>query len=321
MSKTAKIWLTVAACLIVAGLIIFGGAMTMLDWNFGKLSTDKFETNTYDITESYADISIVTDTAGIVFMPSENEKTTVVCYEKQNEKHSVSVNGNTLKIELLNTKKWYQYIGINFGTPKITVYLPTREYGSLQIKESTGAVEIPDNFSFESIDISTSTGAVKSFASAKGDVKIKTSTGAIDVAGISAASIELSVSTGKVSADDVACDGDVLVKVSTGKSELTNITCKNLISTGSTGSVLLKNVIASEKFSIKRSTGNIKLDGFDAAQIYIETDTGNVTGTLFSSKVFVLETDTGKIDAPKSTNGGSCEIKTDTGDIKISIGQ
>ena len=319
MSKTAKIWLIVAASFIVAGLIIFGGAMTMIGWDFGKLSTGKFETNSYVIAESYTDITIATDTAGIVFVPSENEKTSVVCYEESTARHSVDVIDDVLTIKVTNTKKWYQYIGLSFGTPKITVYLPSSEYGSLSIKESTGAVDIPNSFVFEGIDITASTGAVKSSASASGYVKIKTSTGAIDVAGMSAASLDLSVSTGRVTLSNVSCSGDISVKVSTGKATLTKVTCQNLVSNGSTGSVILNKVISNGKFNIERSTGDIKLFDCDAAELFIKTDTGDVSGTLLTPKIFSAKTDTGKIDVPKSTSGGLCEVITDTGDIRISI--
>ena len=45
MSKITKIWLIIAASFVLIGCIIFGGVMTMLKWDFTKLSTDKYETN------------------------------------------------------------------------------------------------------------------------------------------------------------------------------------------------------------------------------------------------------------------------------------
>ena len=44
-----------------------------------------------------------------------------------------------------------------------------------------------------------------------------------------------------------------------------------------------------------------------------------MTGTLRSEKVFLVESDTGSIEVPKTTTGGRCEIRTDTGDIRIDI--
>ena len=321
MSKITKIWLIIAASLMLIGCIIFGGVMTMLKWDFTKLSTVKYETNNYEITENFNNISIVTDTADIVIVPSENQKTSVVCHEHKNMKHSVTAHNGKLVIEIVDARKWYEYIGINFGTPKITVYIPQGEYGALFVKSSTGNVEIPKEFKFENIDISESTGSVTNYASASENIIIKTSTGNIRVENVSAGTLDLSVSTGGIAVSDVTCEEDIKIKVSTGKTNLTNIDCKNVVSNGATGAISLKNVIAAEKFSIERSTGDVKFDGCDAAEIFVETDTGDVRGSLLTDKIFIIQTDTGNVDVPKTATGGKCEITTDTGDINISIKQ
>ncbi len=280
MSKGAKIWLIIAFSLVLLGCIIFGSVMTMFKWDFTKLSTVKYETNNYDINENYKDISIETDTADIVFMPTEGLKTSVACREQKNMKHSVAVKDDTLVIEVVDTRKWYEYIGINFGATEITVYIPQGEYGRLSVNGSTGNISVEH---------------------------------------ISADVLDLSVSTGRITVSDANCRGDVKINVSTGKTNLTDVKCKNLTSSGSTGDISLKNVIAAETFSIERSTGDIKLDGCDAAEIFIETNTGDVRGTLLSEKVFITDTDTGSIKVPNSVTGGRCEITTDTGNIKIDV--
>ncbi|MBQ2675879.1 MAG: DUF4097 family beta strand repeat protein [Clostridia bacterium] len=318
MSRKTKIWLITAASFILLGCIIFGGAMTVLKWDFTKLSTVKYETNRYEIDESYKNISIVTDTADVVFMPSEGLMTSVVCYEFKNAKHSVEVKDDTLVVRVADTRKWYEHIGIYFGSPKVTVYIPQGEYGELLIKGDTGSVEIPEFLKFKSIDVSESTGSVTNYASASEDIKIKTSTGAVCVENVSANSLDLCVSTGKVTVFSVTC-GDVKVNVSTGKTEFTDIKCKNVVSGGSTGDILLKNVIAAQTLSVVRSTGDVKLEGCDAADMSLKTSTGSVKGSLLSDKVFITQTDTGSIDVPKTATGGKCEINTDTGDIKISV--
>ena len=321
MSKAAKIWLITAASLVLIGCIIFGGVMSMLKWDFTKLSTSRYETNNYEINKNYSNISIITDTADIVFVFSDDKQCSVECYERENAKHSVTVKDGTLVIAVDYSGKWYENIGINFGTPKITVYIPQGEYGGLSVKSSTGDVEIPKGLNFTSIDISENTGDVTCYASALEDIKIKTTTGDILVKDVSSSLLDLSVSTGKVTVSDVRCEGDVKVRVSTGKANLADISCKNLISSGNTGDISLRNVIASEKISIKRSTGDVKFDDSDAAEIFVQTDTGNVTGTLLSEKVFIAKTDTGRVNVPNSISGGRCEIITDTGDIKINIKQ
>lgn len=319
MSRITKIWLIIATAFVLVGCVIVGSVMTVLEWDLSKLSTIKYGTSEHMIHEAYRDIAIETTTADIQFVPSENGKASVVCYEPENMKHSVAVEDGTLVIRVVDTRKWHEHIDIHIGTPKVTIYLPQSGYGMLSVKASTGNVELPQVFEFENIDISLSTGAVKCMASASGNIKIRSTTGAIRVENVSAGSLDLSASTGMVKVSKVTCDEDVTVRVTTGKTDLTDIRCRNVISTGDTGDVFLKDVIATEKFSIDRSTGDVEFEGSDAAEIFVETETGDVTGTLLSEKVFMTNTDTGDIDVPKTMTGGRCEITTDTGDIEIDI--
>ena len=319
MKKATMVWLIVAASLVLAGLLTVTCGLAAAQWDFSLLSSTKLETNTHEITEVYQNISVATDTADVVFIPCEGEKTSVVCHEAVKETHRVEVRDGTLFIELVDTRKWYDYIniGINFDSPKITVSLPEGAYGTLTLKGSTSDVNIPDAFSFKSMDIAVSTGDVTCAASVTGAMRIKASTGDIKVGDLSAGELSMSVSTGMITASDLTIEGDMTVSVSTGKSYLTNVTCKNITSTGNTGDMTLTNVVVAEKISVKRSTGDVKFDRCDAAELVIETDTGDVTGTLLSEKVFMYKTDTGDVDLPDSVSGGTCKITTDTGDIRI----
>ena len=314
----AKAWLIAAIVLIIVGAMIFGGVMNMLNWDFSKLSTAKFETNAYEISDGYKDILIDTSEANIELVPSEGTKTLVVCKEKQNAKHSVRAENGALVIELVDTRKWYEHISfISFKAPKITVCLPESEYGRLSVKSSTGDVNIPSDFAFDSIDISLSTGDVINSAAAE-SVRIKTSTGSITAKEQSARTLVLETTTGHINLSDSDA-GNVRINVTTGLAILESLKCESLESDGDTGDLTLRNVIASGKLAVERDTGDIRLDGCDAAEIYIETDTGSVSGTLLSDKVFFAETDTGRVNVPKTTRGGRCEITTDTGNIRIDI--
>ena len=319
MKKATKVWLFIAVSLVLIGCIIFVGVMSMFKWDFSKLSTVKYETNNYEISKEFDGISMKTDTADIIFAVSKDGKCRVDCYEEKKAKHSVSIQDGMLAIEVTNNKRWYDYIGLNFDSPKITVYLPKTEYTSLFASGKTGDIKLPDEFAFKNVDVSLSTGAVDVFADVSERIKILTTTGNIRVENISAGTLDLSVSTGKATVSGVTCKGDITVAVTTGNAYLTDIACKSVISSGSTGGISLNNVIAAEKFSINRSTGNIKFGRCDAAEIFAETSTGDVKGNLLTDKMFITKTSVGKIDVPNTTTGGKCEIKTGTGDIEIKI--
>ena len=279
MKKTV-FWLIFATVLILAGVIIFVGVMSVFDWNFSELSGNKYEENEYTYSENIININIDTITSDIEFISGDSEETKLVCYEEANVKHKVELLNGELKITAEDTRKWYHHIGINFNIPKITIYLPKSEYGNLTVNVTTGDIIIAKDFRFESIDIKTTTGDVKNYASAEGRVNIKTTTGDI---------------------------------------KLKNVNCKSLDFNGTTGDVLLENVIAEEKFTIKATTGDVNFNKCDAGEIEVKTNTGDIKGTLLSDKKFVTKVTTGKCDVPKTTEGGTCSLSTTTGDIKIKV--
>ena len=129
MSRKTKIWLITAAALVLAGCLLFAGTMAAQNWDFSKLSTVTFETNTYEIDESFSsgassdgfktdtasandptntfitntyeiggsfrDIAVATDIADVSFVPSEDGICRVECYEAENAKHTVAVEAET----------------------------------------------------------------------------------------------------------------------------------------------------------------------------------------------------------------------------------
>ena len=312
-------WMIAAAILVALGMIMFAASLAANGWDFKKLGTEKYETNTYPIGESFGDISIHADTADLIFAPADDGECRVVCHEQVKVKHAVSVQNGILTIEAVDTREWYEHINISFESPKITVYLPEKEYGVLSIRENTGDIEIPVDCAFESIDVESSTGDINACASASAGIKIKTSTGDIRVENVTAEKMELSVSTGDVTVSSASCVGDITVGVSTGYVTLNDVSCKNVSSTGSTGDILLRNTIVSGNMSIQRSTGDVKFENCDAGELTIKTSTGNVRGSLLSEKIFIARSDTGKIDVPQTTAGGKCEINTSTGNITIEL--
>ena len=71
------------------------------------LSTAKYETNTYEVSDAFDGISIDTDTADIVFAFSDNGKCRVECHEEEKAKNSVTVEEGTLTIKLLYERAGY----------------------------------------------------------------------------------------------------------------------------------------------------------------------------------------------------------------------
>ena len=319
MNKDLKMWLILAAVLTIIGCLVFVGGMTAMKWDFKMLTTVKHETNTYEINEPFTNIS-VKSSADVLFLPSVDAKVTVICYEQVNIKHAVTVSDGTLKIEADDTRKWYEYIGVNFKTPKITVYIPAGEYGELMLDCLTGNIEISKEFKFKNIDVSISTGDVTCFATSSERTSINVITGDIRVEGCSAGSYVLNAATGKTTVFNVTCD-QLYSDVNTGKVSLKNVMCNTITSIGNTGAIKLENVKSANLMKIQRTTGDIELDRCDGGEISINATTGDVKGSLLSGKIFFASSTTGKVSVPQTITGGKCEISTTTGDIKIVLAE
>ena len=319
MSKATKIWLITAASLLFVGLITFVIAMSAGGWNFGLLG-QKYNTNVYEVSEDFSKIEISGSTEDIVFAPSEDGKCSVVCYEQENIVHSVNVKDGTLTVTEKDSRKWYEHVSFfSFRSQGVKIYLPKATYESLVIKTSTSDVHIPEFLTFDSIDVSLTTGDVKCSALVTELVKIKTSTGRISLSGTSAASINLETSTGDIRLLDVQNADSISLTVSTGDVNLHNVSCKTLTTVGDTGDVEMEGVTVGVNLSITRTTGDVELEACDGGEIYIKTSTGDVEGSLLSDKTFITRTSTGKVRVPEYSIGERCEITTSTGDIEMRV--
>ncbi len=297
-----KMWVwIIATALIVLGLVLIVGVLGYHYWDFSILNTMNYQTNTHDLTQAFSDISLKTDTADVVFLPSEDESCRVVCREPEKIAHKVYVEDGTLHISIEDSRAWFEYIGINFGSSKITVYLPQSAYVGLIIQGSTGDIKITDEWNFRDVDLSVSTGVVHT-------------------KGFSAESVTVKVSTGRIIMQSVACEKDISVNVSTGNAQLKDVSCRKIVSDGSTGRISMTEVIVQESLNIVRTTGDVYLEDCDASELSIQTTTGNVKGSLLTDKIFFTKTSTGRIKVPRSITGGPCHIKTSTGNIDFEFG-
>ena len=118
-------------------------------------------------------------------------------------------------------KKWYEHIGINFKTPSITVYLPKTEYDSLLIDESTGDIEMPQGFTFESVDVSLSTGDVRFDGSDAAELFVKTNTGDVTGTLLSQKVFIANTDTGNVKVPSSITGGRCEITTCTGNIKIT----------------------------------------------------------------------------------------------------
>lgn len=329
MSKSIRICIIAVCALLAAGLVAFL-IVTALGSCSGSGAAN-YQTNIHTITEDFSDISIKTTTANVVFVYSPEEAGVevggsdggkvvsgkVVCYEEEKAKHFVRVENGALVIELQDERAWYEQVGFNFETPKITVYLPKNEYSALKIAASTGSVEVGEKFKFSSADIALTTGSVKLLSEVSGNAKIASTTGNILVESKSCAGLELAATTGNITAGGVSVSGGVSLSLTTGKAELSDISCGSFSASGKTGNMRLSNVTADGKLSAELTTGGLVLTDISVGEAELKTSTGEISVTNAKIGGGVSSTvTTGKATFSGVSCGGFSSVGT-TGSIKL----
>ncbi|MBE6981805.1 MAG: DUF4097 domain-containing protein [Ruminococcaceae bacterium] len=258
MARRTKIWLTAAASMLLLGCLIFGGVMMALDWDFTKLSTVHYETNTYEIREVYENISIHTQTSDVEIIPSADGKTTVICKEETKRKHLVSVENGTLTIRLADTTKWYERMGIHFGKTKITVAVPEKAYNTIETKLTTGDISAK-NLTAQQMELNLTTGDMKlSHISCK-NLNVKATTGDIVLQNVIAQELlKAKGTTGDIKLHQ--CDaGELEIETTTGDITGFLLSPKQFTAKTTTGSVNVPQSEAGGPCSLKATTGDIRI--------------------------------------------------------------
>lgn len=342
MMKKSIVAVTVAVLLIIAGIAIACSAFIMTDFSLEGFATESFEETTCTIEGDFNHVLIATQEHDLTILPSENGECKIVFDKNKAQKNEYApeyaIDSDTLVINIVDNRKWFDHIGIFSGEVSMTLYLPESRYVSLTAATDTGDITVSEKLSFTGSSVATSTGDIKFLAKIDGELALATSTGDITVSDQELISLDASVSTGEIFIENVKATGRITLSGSTGRTELHSVEADGITSKGSTGDILLKNVyvekdifiergtgdvtltsVLSDSFVIKTSTGDVKLNLSDADSIEITTDTGRVDAILLTEKIFKCESSSGNIKIPDTHSGGNCRVKTSTGNIHITI--
>lgn len=257
MRKITKVWLITAGSLVLIGLILFAVAMSALKWDFTKLSASEYETNITEINETFNNISVLTETADVVFALSDDEICKVECYEDEKSKHTVSVENDTLIVKINNQKSWYDYIGFSPNLQKITVYLPK-------------------DYSFGNVDISLSTGDVNMQNTSVGTLNLSVTTGDAYLTDIVCENLISSGSSGDITLNNVLSAGKISVERSTGDVKFNDSDAAKIYVKTNTGDVT-GNLLSSKVFVTDTNIGSVDVPKTDdGGKCEIITSTGDI---------------------------------------------
>ena len=276
-----KVFRIIGLVCIIAGIILCATAWVLGGFDMRIFGTTKYSEGSESLSGAFTNISVDTAEFDVRFVPAEDGVCRVTYRQNVKTPLHIAIEDGTLSIHSKDLRKWYDHITLfNFSHSQLTVYLPAREYGAVQVATDTGEIRLTD---------------------------------------ISAATLSAKASTGKLSLQHITVADQLDVRTTTGDVTLLNATAQTLSAETSTGSIVLQDAVLSGHMALQASTGDIQLTACDAASLKITTSTGDVRGTLCSPKIFIANTSTGRVNVPDTTTGGTCHITCSTGDIDISI--
>ena len=277
--KKGLIACIIAVVMLVFGILICGISFVLFGGDFSAMDTNKYVTNSYEITEDIENITISVVGADVKFELSSEDHVIGEIMDLPEKDYEVTAEGRELIVRNDDRASYFSF-GIHTKYPRVTVYLPMTTLNTLQLEAATGDVWVPAGLSFSDVHITVVTGDVKFLGTVQNEMDIK-------------------LTTGDVAMEDC---------------EMKALTIKAI-----TGDVWLQDVIASDKIDIRLTTGDTDFIDVDAGEISVQTGTGDITGILLSGKTFSTHVVTGDVHLPESTAGGTCTLSTTTGDINISI--
>ncbi len=336
MKKSLKILLLVAASLVLLGGVAVGTALA-LGGSFEPMETREM---THTVGEDFRHVVVRVGEADVRILPSEDGTCYAVCDENDLLQYTLTVEDERLTLSVTDSRRWYHFIGITWGRAKtVILYLPAAAYDSLDVLADSGNIVCTDaKLSFEDATLESSAGRILFSSPVRNALRADAASGRIELSELSpktltattysgnivlsaltVGTLEASARSGRISLSDLTAD-TLRASTISGGIELAYVRGGDLSMEATSGSVQLRDVLASASLAAETKSGNIRLDACDAPSITLTSSSGSVTGTLLSDKLFDVQSTTGSENCPPSIrDGGSCTVRTSSGDIRLSV--
>lgn len=321
MKKTVVICTVVTLALLFAGVGTFIAGLALAGWDFSRLGTPVTK-ESFPITESFDRISVSGITADVRIVSAGDAGARVDCVGREDMIFTVSVEDGCLYVTETESDENFIDFSFGFSSRSMTLYLPGTAYASLDVKLTTGDVRSGDGFTFDTVNVTTTTGHVGLSDVRFGQLSVRTGTGSVDIKTVSAQDMTFVTTTGDVRLTDVTCEGTLSAEQTTGSLNCSNVTAGQLRSAATTGDMHARDVTVSGGFNVERKTGDVSVNGLDSGSTVIRATTGDIRVTLLKPQFVSATSSTGDVDVEKTakakdTSAGLCEIATTTGDISV----
>ena len=250
--------LIVGAVLLALGILLGLGGLAAMGFDLSKLLSITYTTHTYTPEGDFADISITGVTCDIRIAKSEDNTCKVVLRIDDRYDPIVEVENSKLSIRVDENLKWYQRIGIHWGKNTVTVYLPEKEYHTLEAKAITGDIVIAGGFAFSDVTLNATTGDMQVSSLACKSFTAHVTTGNLELRDVLTENMTLKATTGDIKLE--RCDGtEINIRNTTGDVEGTLRSGKQFSAHVTTGKVRVPSDSGSGTCTITTTTGDIAI--------------------------------------------------------------
>ncbi len=312
---TAFAMMGVGLALMCSAVALYGTELVIGEENFME--------KTHTITEKVTFLKVSDAESDIRILPSSDGTCTVRCYDRESIFHTVTLDGQTLTVEQVDGRKWYEKIGffLWWTQPRtVTVYLPLGEYKTLTLKTVSGDIQVPDGYIFSSGELKTTSGNISFESEVRQGLVAQTTSGDVTLREMGADTVVAKTTSGDVRLEGVQTSGAVTATTTSGKVSLSKVICGDLQASVTSGDVTLSEVEAWGNLTVSSTSGDISFDYIGAHKdMKFSAVSGDVEGTMVGRKNFSVKTVSGSVSVPQSGGFGQCRIETTSGDVQVRI--
>ena len=198
MKSIRPIAIRVSLLVIAVGFVLSLGALAAMKFDLSRLNTLDYHTVNRTVQDSFSTIRVDMTDCDVQPLPSQDDTCRIEYTESQTRTYTANVKGDTLTVSQEDAGAWYNHVGIYLGPVELTIYLPQKQYELLYIDSLSGTVTVPENFSFENIQVYSTSGPVYLAAQVRSELCVDTISGEQQVTGIQSQAIRLQSTSGNV---------------------------------------------------------------------------------------------------------------------------
>lgn len=330
MKTATKVALIIAACLIAAGILLWGISFAAAhgNWDAYRVDTDTYVKKTAEYDGARVKTIILTDPARDVELVRADGEHIVITYE-EGEKSGYAIalsDDGTLTIDFYSEQKWYEWFSLSFGmeTHKTVIAIPAGFEGNIEMHlESadlrTDGLSLAGDFTAVSASGNITLAAVE----LEGALSVRTTSGDVRISSCKAEEAAIRSTSGDAKIDTLTCARLSLTGVSADM-DVQNITCSGDLALESTsGDIELLHVDAAGDIRCQSTSGDIELEQVRGRDIMLTSTSGDVRGEIIGSASdyhIDAKTTSGTVRIPDTYGSEKhIRIQTTSGNIRISL--